>query len=1628
MLLLGATPLAASGQTVDVYAQEVDGGQAREEGAWVGFEVVRGAESPGFDEPLTVNVRITETGNMMPAQVKARRSLVIMGGHTIGYIDAGTIDDLVEESDSQVTFSIQAGAGYRVVSPSSVRVTVKDNDEGAEHAQPEVSISAQSASLTRGQTAVFRISRTGPATESVTVNVEVSQDDGSNLLVGTPGSSVTLARGSRSTTLRVPTSSSGNAGSIHATVLPGEGYIPAIGVAASIAFTVPTQQRFRPTVSFHELSASIQVGQPAQFTLHRDGPVDAELEDVRISMRTRGLHCLSTTPPSTITATFPRYARSIPLNDRGFATAQDNTGCGGEVVATIQSGSDYQLGSTTTKTVRVIGVTIDTLSMRIVNPDSDPEVGGIQINEGEPIQIAFARSGALQELTLPITIEETGSTLARPEDWPTEVHFADRAAGAILTIPTVNDTTNELHSRVDIYVDKDGNGWRNHGGPGSNRLRLWVNDNDFGTIGNDPGTIGTDFGTIGIALNEDEISHEILVTRPCTAQEIVEGETTCYSYRYTSPDPNEKVVGEGRTLPLTITRTATVHRCTKVRIQAEHTGLMFSGLTSIHTYTMEGNQASRDVTIRIPNDGVESLDGRIRARLLTSTEGCEGEARQPYHIDQLNFLTDYIRVVDNDNSVRFNVAAPTDLDEEACTALNCTPRQGLLEGRNAVFTITPSSGYSDKHQDVTVRWEIRTDSYTIRGERDLTFANNDAKRIALSIPDDGKNNTFGIVRVWVERNGPVRGNGVTLPLLENRSPGGNTVPQVSITRVSSPVTEGEAAKFRISRTGTTTIPLNLRVWVSASDPDLLAERECGSGNPNCKIEYQPTIEVGERSLVVDVNTVSDDRVEPSYNVTAQLAESIGIRVVDREDDDLTDGLDDPEYIEARDSTYAVNPSQASATVVINDNTDAHLPTIQAERVGSPDLEYREGTPLRYRIRRIGGNREEITVKVEVADPGGRTTGEKPTEHTLPAGASHADFELTVEDDTAVQADADVRLTIKEDAAYRIQSGRVLRWRISSDGDPYVTVDLDETVVEGERLKFRIARFNRNGTEPSQLLWRAYTDNDTTAIAYIDDDTTSNADFHAVPESVLTFTHEFNTVYPTVRTMVNNVTTDRTFKIEVKNDPSNASPVWIKTAEGTYAETMTWTITIEERNPRITITPESPVEVTEGETATVTLRLKKAYDEELKLRWRTGHSELLTTDTPRATAGTDYQSFDVSGSSDNWHELTFSASETEKTIEVDTYTDEQDDSNEWFAINIVSHEENSRGIYLGATGSSTAATVRVKIINDGPLPKSWVAEYGHAFGTTVLDAVAARMHGTEKGPWGQAFSREFSGSGVEGRLRGGLTGLDTDVNEDLVAGMAIATGEAEGTFDEYELEGQLTGAYPYLRWESGPELVLWGTAGAASGRIKIRKDDLDTTARMRSRLIAVGSRSLLMSDARWSLTNANDTAWIASRSSNSASMRGARAISRRVRSEIAASYTLDWNSVTLTPSSHVAIEYNGGDIDTRTDRKLGARLDAQYDAYGAAIGVATTLAGDTSKEVSLRYSGEKLNARIAATGDRVNANFEYAGLGGGKHRGVRPYLELSGNEVAGGFRWTKPGSGLSTRVHQDGVMLSVELEF
>ena len=142
-------------------------------------------------------------------------------------------------------------------------------------------------------------------------------------------------------------------------------------------------------------------------------------------------------------------------------------------------------------------------------------------------------------------------------------------------------------------------------------------------------------------------------------------------------------------------------------------------------------------------------------------------------------------------------------------------------------------------------------------------------------------------------------------------PGPQTLPVVSIATSTTPVTEGTAASFTLSRTGDTTAELTVQVSVSESGAAV-------SGTAPTSV----TFAAESSTATLSVATEDDEAVEDASTAAADLSWSIPAGADAAKDYELPDDAGtDGEYAVTVRVTDGANPVDASLVVRLSDVDD-----------------------------------------------------------------------------------------------------------------------------------------------------------------------------------------------------------------------------------------------------------------------------------------------------------------------------------------------------------------------------------------------------------------------------------------------------------------------------------------------------------------------------------------------------------------------------------------------------------------------------------------------------------------------------------------------------------------------------------
>ncbi|MDE0606842.1 MAG: hypothetical protein OXH78_06795, partial [Acidimicrobiaceae bacterium] len=159
---------------------------------------------PAPAAPLKVTIGVTTLGEMNDGIETGLRSFTIPeSGSAI--VSLPTVDDGIHTSEhGTVAAAVRTGAAYRVGASNYARIGVVDDDVPGLDFLPAVSITANGA-VNEGSPAEFALAADKAAPFDVAVTVSVEVYDGEGVLLSKALHQATIPSGSRSATLRIPT-------------------------------------------------------------------------------------------------------------------------------------------------------------------------------------------------------------------------------------------------------------------------------------------------------------------------------------------------------------------------------------------------------------------------------------------------------------------------------------------------------------------------------------------------------------------------------------------------------------------------------------------------------------------------------------------------------------------------------------------------------------------------------------------------------------------------------------------------------------------------------------------------------------------------------------------------------------------------------------------------------------------------------------------------------------------------------------------------------------------------------------------------------------------------------------------------------------------------------------------------------------------------------------------------------------------------------------------------------------------------------------------------------------------------------------------------------------------------------
>ncbi len=569
----------------------------------------------------------------------------------------------------------------------------------------------------------------------------------------------------------------------------------------------------------------------------------------------------------------------------------------------------------------------------------------------------------------------------------------------------------------------------------------------------------------------------------------------------------------------------------------------------------------------------------------------------------------------------------------------------VTEGGKAQVTIRldrPST------QDVTVRWSV-TDGTAGSGDHSgpsapqaITFTAGETEKTVevATVQDEVSEGDETFTVTLSDPSGATLGQdaSATVTIRDDE-------PEPVVSVADATVTEGGTAQVTVSLDRPSVKDVTVRWSVT--------DGTAGSGDHSGPSARQTvTFKAGETEKTVEVATVQDEVSEGDERFTVTLSDPSG----------ATLGAD------------------ASATVTVEDDDPEPVVTVA-------DTTVTEGGKAQVVISLDRPSAKEVTVSWSVTDgtagSGDHSGPSAPQTITFTAGETEKTVEVATVQDEVSEGDETFTVTLSDPSGATLGADASATVTVEDDDpEPMVTV-ADTTVTEGGKAQVVIS-LDRPSTQDATVRWS------------VTDGTAGSGD-HSGPSAPQTITFTAGETEKTVEvaTLQDEVSEgDERFTVTL-SDPSGA----------TLGADASATVTVEDDDPEPMVTVADTT-VTEGGKAQVVISLDRPSTQDATVRWS-------VTD---GTAG----SGDHSGPSAP-QTITFTAGETEKTVEVATLQDEVSEGDERFTVTL----SDPSGVTLGQNSS---ATVTIKDDDAKPIASvadATVTEGGTAQVTVGLDRPSAQ---------------------------------------------------------------------------------------------------------------------------------------------------------------------------------------------------------------------------------------------------------------------------------------------------------------
>ena len=746
-----------------------------------------------------------------------------------------------------------------------------------------------------------------------------------------------------------------------------------------------------PTVTIEAAEDRREENEDADFTLTRRGDPTDPLT-VNLAVTQEGDY-LDGTPPPTVTFAAGDFETTLTVEVDNDGEAEVH----GSVTAAISSG-DYITGSPGSATVEIADN--DRYNTTVLSI-----AGNGPVMEGEDVVFTITRTGGIQlDLEVPVTLTQVWHSDGQPEysylererrqfsEETVEASFEPGDTAATLTVATENENLNDGNSFFKASIALS---FDYSIDPDSQLAAVWVRDDDIPTVTVTPAT------QVHFELDPDDFE-----------------------------DPSTQDLAPKYTLH----RTGDTSTFLRVDLRSPWVKHYTWGIDPSLSYNNPDYQDSRPIlrdesshewlilVTRVPPLGAEGWV-YLKPRFCPDTTDERCGTRPQYLVGEEN--THHTKIFNN------FMAVAIEADQSS-----------VVEGQPATFTLNRYGGNPDnKWNPLTVRVEVTQDGEYIKGlpPQEVTFrgypettTEGAEQTITLSIPtdDDAVDEAHGAITVRI------------LP------------PVVLEATTHSYEIESNAEGFESQA-------VTVQVTDNDYDPPPISISDARAGEADGSMEFFVTVAPSEREMSVSWNTVTETGVgvataDTDYDgasgkltfAIGETTKTITVAVLDDEQAET-----DETFKVVLDRPNNATQGRSTGTGTIEDDDEGTVVTIHAQNTyGGTE----EGQPAEFILQRVGGT-APIDVELAVSQEGDFLASPQTTTITqlIPDGAMEATLQVPTEDDSAVEANGSVTLTLKpRDASESLSSytvgdpdGATVRMR---DNDRTLSIS-DAEAEEGDGL-------------------------------------------------------------------------------------------------------------------------------------------------------------------------------------------------------------------------------------------------------------------------------------------------------------------------------------------------------------------------------------------------------------------------------------------------------------------------------------------------------------------------------------------------------------------------------------------------